>query len=290
MDLKKPLSYDEQEQKLLDHGVIPCSEIQPFLQHVNYYRLTGYTLHLRKDSHSSELNSRIDFSEIYNLYTFDYELRSLLRKYLEIIEIYCKTQISNSFALEKCTGAPYDQHYNENNYYDKKGYQHVMETFNRERGYYSENLIVKHHNNKYSGKMPLWAMVELMSFSNVSKLYNAMYSSSQQLIANRFGIGRTTLSNHLHCMSVLRNKCSHCARLINSNFNPPAKLSPRFLQRNPTVNNSSLFAYLIVLKWRLPNEDLKVKFKSELLKLIEENESPITLSLIGFPANYKNIL
>lgn len=35
---------------------------------------------------------------------------------------------------------------------------------------------------KYSSKMPLWVIVELMSFSNMSKLYSSMYYSEKDAI------------------------------------------------------------------------------------------------------------
>ena len=70
--------------------------------------------------------------------------------------------------------------------------------------------------------MPLWVMVELMSFSNISKLYSSMYISEKETIAQAVGIKYKTLENHLHCLSVLRNKCAHAARLYNTEFNPPA--------------------------------------------------------------------
>lgn len=60
------------------------------------------------------------------------------------------------FSIAKCTETPYDQHYDENNFYNKKGYREVMENFNREKKYYKDSLIVKHHKMKYSSKMPLW--------------------------------------------------------------------------------------------------------------------------------------
>ena len=72
--------------------------------------------------------------------------------------------------------------------------------------------------------------VELMSFSNMSKLYSAMYYSEKDAIASMVGTGRDTLENHLHCLSVLRNKCSHAARMYNTDFNPPAKFSKTFLR------------------------------------------------------------
>lgn len=165
-----------------------------------------------------------------------------------------------------------------------------MERFEKEEQYYADSLIVKHHKQNYAGKMPLWVMFELMSFSNVSMMYSAMYKSSQDKIANPLGIGSKTLSNHLHCMSVLRNKCAHAARLINTRYNPPAKLSPNFLRDNPSISNDSLFAYLKILIYRLPSDNYRNDFKNSLFRLIDLYEDVVDLSLIGFPMNYKNIL
>lgn len=44
------------------------------------------------------------------------------------------------------------------------------------------------------------------------------------------GVGKDTLENHLHCLSVLRNKCAHAARMYNMNFNPPAKFTTFFFE------------------------------------------------------------
>ncbi|HBK29159.1 MAG TPA: hypothetical protein DDZ04_05040 [Parabacteroides sp.] len=292
MDLKQPLTFEAQVAQLQSHGLIidDFDEAVSFLGRVNYYKFTGYTLQFRKDARSSDLVPSHHFAEIRKLYEFDAELRQLLRGYLEIVEIYYKTQISNTFALEKCTESPYDQHYDENNYYDKAGFSHILLNFNKERGYYADSLIVKHHEEHYEGKMPLWVMTELMSFSSVSKLYNAMYSSSQERIARHFNVGYRTLANHLHCMSVLRNKCSHGARLINTRLHPPVRLSRKFLTDHPTVDNASLFAYLLVLARRLPSASSRQSFIAELYALIQRYADVLDLTLLGFPSNYRSIL
>lgn len=204
--------------------------------------------------------------------------------------MFYKSHISNTFSLEKCLEPPHDQHYSPSNYYDKTGFKKIMERFVKEEQYYADSLIVRHHKQHYSGRMPLWAMVELMSFSNISMLYNAMYDSSKDLISKPLGIGRKTLSNHLHCLSVLRNKCAHAARLINTRCNPPAKLSANFLRKNPSVSNDSVFAYILVLKRRLPTEELKISFTQDIIKLIESYNDIIDLALLGFPQNYKSVL
>jgi len=292
MDLKQPLTFEEQVERLRANGIVISndSSARSFLEHVNYYRLTGYVLQFRKSPGNSMIESGHSFEELTKLYDFDTALRDCLRKYLESVEVYYKTQIAHYFSLEKCLDPPHDQHYDPSNYYNKDGFEKIMTAFEREEGYYLDSLIVKHHKNKYNGKMPLWVMVELMSFSNVSKLYNAMYRSSEINIAKHLKVSCPTLINHLHCLSVLRNKCAHGARLYNTHFNPPAKLSTTFLQNNPSVNNASLFAYILVLKWRLPTNAERQSLKKDLAELLGRYKDVVDLSLIGFPANYKNIM
>lgn len=165
-----------------------------------------------------------------------------------------------------------------------------METFGREQNYYKDSLIVKHHKLKYSSKMPLWVIVELMSFSNMSKLYSAMYYSEKDAIANMIGVGKDTLENHLHCLSVLRNKCAHAARMYNTEFNPPAKFTKSFLRKHPEIKNNSLFAYTLVLLKRLPDKESKKSLINTVQKVIDKYRTDIDLNLIGFPENYLEIM
>jgi len=71
-------------------------------------RLTRYTLQFHEDAKSSNLAAPHTFSEIKKLCDFDADMRQMLRGYLEIVETYCKPQIANTFALEKCMTPPYD--------------------------------------------------------------------------------------------------------------------------------------------------------------------------------------
>jgi len=292
MNLKKPLTYSEQVLKLKEHGIIVNDDraAEVLLSRVNYYRFTGYALQFRKNPENSEYISGITFEKIYRIYQFDEAIRDICRKYIEIAEVYYRTQISNVFSLIKCTEMPYDQHYDESNFYNKDGYHEIMESFKKEKNYYKDSLIVKHHKSKYANKMPLWVMVELMSFSNVSKLYGAMYNSEQHAIAKVVGTSKDMLENHLHCLSVLRNKCAHAARMYNTPYNPPARLSSNFLRKHPEISNNSLFAYLIVLLKRLPNETCKRDFIATLKATVEDYKEDVDLELIGFPDDFHTIL
>lgn len=260
------------------------------LKTINYYRFTGYALQFRKKPNESRYVDGITFEQVYRIYKFDEVLRDILRRYIEKSEIYYRTQIAYGFSVVKCTTPPYEQHYDERNFFNKKGYNEVMDNFAKEKNYYKDSLVVKHHKEKYASRMPLWVMVELMSFSNLSKLYSSMYFSEKEVIADAIGIGKTTLENHLHCLSVLRNKCAHAARLYNTEFNPPAKFTSSFLKKHPEVKNNSLFAYVLVLLKRLPDKCSKEAFLQAIEIVIDEYRGDIDMRLIGFPENYLNIL
>lgn len=73
MELKKPLSFEDQLQKLKDHGVVISDESAAvrILKAVNYYRLTGYALQFRKDPQYSTYMEGTTFESIYHLYLVD---------------------------------------------------------------------------------------------------------------------------------------------------------------------------------------------------------------------------
>ena len=292
MELKQPMSYEEQLHRLITHGIVVDDRDRAIdiLKRVNYYRFTGYALQFRVSPEDSTYVENTNFDTVYNLYMVDEKLRDLFRMYIEKAEVYYRTQIAYGFAMNKYTQPPYDQHYDENNYYNKNGYKEVIESFKREKKYYKDSLIVKHHKDKYDSRMPLWVMVELMSFSNLSKLFSSMYYSEKDAIAQAVGISKTTLENHLHCLSVLRNKCAHAARLYNTEFNPPAKFTSTFLEKHPDLKNNSLFAYALVLLKRLPDQKSKKSYVEAIKVLMEQYEEDIDMSLIGFPDDYLEIL
>lgn len=292
MGLKPPLSYEEQIERLKNNGVdISDPETAlTVLNESNYYRLTGYALQFRIDPQKSRYQTGTSFEKIHNLYMFDTELRNLLKPYLEKIEILCRTRIAYGFSMNKCLTPPHDGHYDESNFYYKVGHQRIIESLQREENYNRDSLIVKHHREKYENKMPLWVCVEIMSFSNLSKLYNAMYISDKKSIAATFSTRDEILSNHLHCLSNLRNKCAHGARLYNSVYNPPPKLGIATLKKYPNLKSDSFLAYLIVIIRRLSQKDDKKALVDSFLDLIDRYHIYLDLDYLGCPVNYEMIL
>lgn len=57
--------------------------------------------------------------------------------------------------------------------------------------------FVKHHNSKYSGVLPVWAMVETLSFGAVSRLFSSLNISLQKQICEEYynGLRHSTIAN-----------------------------------------------------------------------------------------------
>ena len=257
------------------------------LSEVNYYRFTGYALQFRDKDSPDDYIPGTKFETVWSIYQFDAKMRCILKPYLDILELYARTQIAYGFVMVKCRNAPYDQHYEPSNFYNKDShYKTIISSLNREKENNKDSLFVIHHDTKYDGKMPLWVIVELLSFTNLSKLFSAMYLSEQDTIARNIGTTRLILKNHLHCMANLRNKVAHAGRLYNTVFNPPAKLSNKYLQRNPNIRADTLFAYIIALMRRLPCDADKSKLAVEIIDIIQQYNDRIDLFLIGFPDDY----
>lgn len=151
MELKKPITFDEQIDMLKMHGMDVADIIfaREVLKTINYYRFTGYALQFRKKPNESRYVDGITFEQVYRIYKFDEVLRDILRRYIEKSEIYYRTQIAYGFSVVKCTTPPYEQHYDERNFFNKKGYNEVMDNFAKEKNYYKDSLVVKHHKEKY---------------------------------------------------------------------------------------------------------------------------------------------
>lgn len=89
-DVKPFKTIEEQIAILEDRGLIIEDEeyAKKSLANLNYYRLSAYTLTLRKDDHFYD---NIHFSDVMQIYNFDMELRAALMYLLESIEVSMRT-------------------------------------------------------------------------------------------------------------------------------------------------------------------------------------------------------
>ena len=155
--LKTPLNVPQQLAQFQSHGTLVQDEAAALsiLERVSYYRLSGYALEFRTSAHPDHYAPGTTIEQIYDRYRFDEDLRHILRKYVEIAEIFYRTQIANIISLRKCSQPPHDQHYDAANYYRKEHFQDLMVQLRKQLHYYRDSLFIQHHIGKYHGRMPL---------------------------------------------------------------------------------------------------------------------------------------
>ena len=95
--MKIPAKIPEQINKLRSHGIGISNEnhARDLLSSVNYYRLRGYWLTFNLDDGEANVN----LEDIATIYEFDTELKALLWRVIEPIEIKIRTQFAYQLAV-----------------------------------------------------------------------------------------------------------------------------------------------------------------------------------------------
>ena len=211
MDVKPYLTIEEQLQLLKDRGlyVDDDDEAMHMLHDLNYYRLSGYMLTLKKGDH---FYSNIHFSDIMQIYNFDRELKGIMLFWLEEVEIALRTHIA--YIMGKHGNTSYQD---PSNFISDVHHEKFLEEL---QGALSDNkneAFIKHHNTKYGGTLPVWVVVETLSFGAVSRLFTSLNIDIKKDNCEDyyFGIPPKYIENWLEGLVVVRNLCAHHARLFN---------------------------------------------------------------------------
>ena len=272
---KKPfLTYEQQLQVLIDRGLIinDYDFALKVLKEVNYYRLEGYWYSYYCNS-SKEIHTfypGTTFEDIWRQYCFDKEIRSLVFKAISAIEIAFRTQFA--YELGKAYGPfPFKK---ENFKFGsvaewKKSRKKLKEDIDS-----SKEKFVQHHKDTYKEKLlPIWAMVEIMSFGEISVWYDKhLKDSIKNHIAKHFGLPMNIFTSWIRNLSLVRNICAHHSRLWNKIL--PIALS--IPTSSVSQNQNFLFATKAdghVLHKRLYNSLLAIQYLLEKIDCDSEDKT-----------------
>ncbi len=151
----------------------------------------------------------------------------------------------------------------------------------------SRTLVVKHHNNKYDAKFPIWVIIEMFSTGMLSIMYSDLKMQDRKNIAkNSFNVKEAQLRSWLKVLTDLRNKCAHYTRFYFWNFSS----TPRAINANENLDRT-LFSQIQVLSILCADNNLwNNYYMPKLNKLICKYSKSINLKDIGFSDNWENIL
>ncbi len=280
-----PLNLDEQIENLKSLGLIIENEdkAREFLNDVSYFRLIkAYSLGLKEKN--SKYSKDITFDRIVELYLFNSRFRQIIFTQIEKVEISLRCRISNYFS-EKYGMFGYED---VSNFKNKQYHSNLMDEINSVIIINSRNDFVRNYQQNYvSGKIPLYALVELLSFGTLSKFYKNMNNADKKEIAKSYSVGYKYLESWIEHLSFVRNVCAHYGRLYNINLRKTPLLSKKYSNKN--ISNIRVFATLLCLKELLYTSTGWRQFVDE-TELLLSKYTNVKKELMGFPDNWKELL
>ncbi len=293
---KPPLSYADQLNLLKSRGLSIEDDAKALhlLEHIGYYRLSGYwysLLALPKASHQFKLQA--SFNTAFRLYCFDRELRQLVLGEIEKIEVAVKAQMINVLSHQFGPIWYADQR-KFNNHKDNHTatLRKLLEDYHQSR----EDFVIAFR-NKYSDPLPpSWIIMEVAPFGRVSSLYKDLRGGrSKRAIADHFGLDDSTMASWLHCLVYLRNICAHHSRFWNREFS----IAPR-IPRKPgnawlidtaaqtahaRLQNNRAYFVLSMILYLLQTVNPKNTFVRKFRRLLEKYPN-IDIKAMGFPTEW----
>lgn len=299
-------TYNEQIDLLRSKGLTIYDEDFALtkLKDISYFALINGYKEIFKNNKNSYYIAQASFEDIVKLFNFDEELRSLLLRYILKIERKMKSFISYYFSQKypNCKDYLEETNYNYSvikNRNDIKKLIGELETSLSSKKY----SYIRHYHVNHNGDIPLWVLVNSLSFGKISHFYALSQQGIQQQISNEFSkISNAELGNMLSVLALFRNVCAHNERLFNYKSKQALK-NNRILNTlkiphkgtNYVCGDNDLFSIVVCFKSLLNKEDFDSFYKQlkEIIFSIDYFSASITrvdiLKKMGFPKNWEMI-
>lgn len=289
MSDKKFKTIDEQLNILRSRGLTIDNEEKAydFLVRNNYYRVSGYSLTLRNHDVFSKYAS---FQNIIDIYSFDHELRHILLKYLEFIEVQFKSVYAYEFT--KANGSV--GYLNANNFTNYNVHQRLLDKAkDQQNKRLPHEAYLKHFIEDLKQPLPLWAYVDLLTIADISFFYSISKPGIQVSVASKLNIPYKIMGKFMHSMTILRNLCAHGSRLYNRLFEQKPKLNKNErsllrIDKYGRADDAHLYSFIFVMK-RLLSEKYFNEMKSEIVSLTAKY-SFVNMRYYGFRYDWSNVL
>lgn len=286
--MKVPATFDEQIDILRERGLFigNMDKAREILSCVNYYRLVNaYSLGLYDCNpgvtQKSKYKDGVSLSQLYDIYQFDTILRHILFELIEHFELEFRTRVAYCLGHRYCATA----YLRKEIYQNEEHFDSFIADFEREKTVQKKSLIVQHHNDNYDGFMPVWAMVEIVTFGTLSKLYKNLNKETQGEISRQYGVDPIYLSSWLNTFVLVRNACAHYGRLYN--WRLPS--CPKLFNDCRGFSNTRIFSVIYLLFKNTDNPVLAHSAYQRLRAAVALHPSA-NLFLVGFPNNWEQLL
>ena len=182
------------------------------LERYSYYSIiNGYKFVFKNNDNNYKENT--SFEEIFALYEFDKNIKSIFLKYILEIEIIIKSLMSNTLAKQYgiqnyLNSSNFDDNINKNsiNIFIKKIEKEIDDN-------YIKHPAIKHYKDVY-GFVPPFVLTKILTFGTISKYYSLLKQYDRQTISKYFKLSDKLLKQILINLTMVRNISAHSDRLF----------------------------------------------------------------------------
>lgn len=248
-------------------------KIKEFLLDIGYYRLGFYWNPFEIDK-SHNFKKETKFSDIIKLYYLDVDLRNLLAKYINRIEINFRTKLVY-YVSNKYRESP--TWFADQNVVNSIIIDNLPKFYNTK--FINYNKPIKKHHDKYINDKyaPACKTLEFFTFGSILNIYRNLKDENIKIrISESFGIKNIKkFINLIETIILIRNCCAHGDVLFD--FNTPKGISvlPQIDLNN---DRNSIYSCIKVIYYFLGtiSENRKVEMQNqitEIFKSFDDNEN-----------------
>ena len=267
--MSKPFITYQQQIALLKSKNLTISddaEAERILADIGYFTLIGGYKHPFKNKTTKCYKDGVAFIDIVKLYEFDEALRRLFLRYLLMIERRIKARIAYVFC--EAHGDSQQEFLNSANYTSdprkRAGIQRLISTLSQLATRPTDYPYINHHQTVH-GNVPLWVLMNAVTFGSASKMFGFLPQNLQSQIARDYPLNIRQLDQMLSVLTKYRNACAHSERLFSyvtrddiPDLQLHAKLGISKRGNQYECGKHDLFAVVIAFRYLLSSKTFSV--------------------------------
>lgn len=243
-------------------------EFTQFLKTTYYYRLSGYMKVI------NNFNIDKNFQNLTDLYIFDEDLRNVLFKYISKLELYIRKILVDDVLAKKYEPLGYRD---SSNFRDYKHHCRLLtEVENKVAN--SEDHIAAHFTKKYNCP-PIWAVMELISFSTLRKFVSCLIDEDFRKVTAKLNSNNQRFESHIKNIVYIRNRCAHHNRVIGISVTSIPKITD-YMKNHGVDDTNSIITTIFILLDMMPSR-IKKQAAEEFHELFKDRGGHIYMALGG---------
>lgn len=253
----------------------------------SYYSIINTYKDVFKNT-NNEYKKNVSFDEIYALFEFDKNLRSIFLKYSLEIEMILKSllaeTISSRYGIKDyLIKENFDDTVNKTTI--NESINVIEEEINKQNG---KHEAVTHYIDEY-GFVPPFVLTKILTLGELSRLYAMLKQSDRQSISKNFKLSDKVLKQIVVNMTMIRNICAHNDRLFS--FHSKFRISFKYIEKNYNEKSVNIYMIMKCMESLLPKDKKKefIKLINNEIKVLDSKLKSIKtdniLNIMGF---YKN--